>query len=148
MELWNCLILICLLWSSHFNDEQFSFARGVGLVIGVRAHRTCTRAQSDRVNWAPFNFHTSDKPDKASFSSELEWLWGRVLCSFVKCCRCKVVPGLGGFAFDTVRKRMSFGCNGCDRVHRWDFTLPVVARSCWKWVDILVYLLTLRRKDL
>ena len=72
MELWKCLILICLLWSSHFKDEQFGFARGVGLVIGVRAHRTCTRAQSDRVNWAPFNFHTSDKPDKASFSSELE----------------------------------------------------------------------------
>ena len=74
MELWNCLIPICLLWSSHFKDEQFSFARGVGLVIGVRdrARRMCTRAQSDRVNCAPFNFHTSDKPDKASFSSELE----------------------------------------------------------------------------
>ena len=147
MELWNCLIPICLLWSTHFKDEQFSFAWGVGLVIGMRPHRTCTRAQIDRVNCAPFNFHTSDK---ASFSSELKWLWGRVLWydSFIKCSQYEVVPGLGGFAFDTLRKRMSFGCNRCDRAHRWNFTLPVVARSCWKWVDILVYLLTLRIKKL
>ena len=69
MELWNCLIPICLLRSSRFKDEQFSFARGVGLVIGVRPHRTCTCAQSDRVNCAPFSFHMSDK---VSFSSELE----------------------------------------------------------------------------
>ena len=37
-------------------------------------------------------------------------------------------------------KRTSFGSNGCDRLQRWDFTLPVVARSCWKWVDVLAYL--------
>ena len=35
-------------------------------------------------------------------------------------------------------KWMSFGSNGCDRLHRWDFMLPAVARRCWKWVDVLV----------
>ena len=41
--------------------------------------------------------------DKASFSSELEWLWVRVpwYDSFVKCCWNEVVPGLGG-TFDTL----------------------------------------------
>ena len=80
MELWNCLIPICLLWSSHLKDEQFSFAWGVGLVIGVRV-RTCMRVQSDRVNCAPFNFHTSDK---ASFSSELVTLRPCTLIRFLR----------------------------------------------------------------
>ena len=59
MELFDIYFVISRM-SSHSKDEQFSFARGVGLVIGVRPHRTCTRAQSDRVNCAPFNFHTSE----------------------------------------------------------------------------------------
>ena len=46
-----------------------SALHGGGASNGMRPHRTCTRAQSDRVNCAPFNFHTSDK---ASFSSEYE----------------------------------------------------------------------------
>ena len=77
---WNCLIPTCLLWSSHFKDEQFSFARGVGLVIGVRAraHRMCTRAQSDRVNCARrliftrLTNLTKQVSEQSSFSSELE----------------------------------------------------------------------------
>ena len=43
-----------------------SLQRGVGLVMGVHAHCTCTRAQSasGRVDCVPFNFHTSDKMTK------------------------------------------------------------------------------------
>ena len=44
--------------------QGYSFARGVGLVMGVHAHSTCTHAQSDRVNCAPFNSHTSEKMTK------------------------------------------------------------------------------------